>query len=215
MAPSAAPAPSTVWSSSTNRITWPSDCHDLGSSRAFSRCSKAPRNWVPATIPARSSATTRTPRSGSGTLSSGDPQGQALGDRGLADTGLADQRGVVLAPPAEGLDHLLDLGVAPDHRVDPAFARVGGEVMAELIQCRLLRAPLSGLGPLTHRLGVFVAGARGTHRRSVHHVTRALLARRAVVERAAREKAEVRDGGPLPADVAGPGVLWTNILEIH
>ena len=36
-------------------------------SAAFSRCSKAPRNWVPATMPARSSAMTRTPRSGSGT----------------------------------------------------------------------------------------------------------------------------------------------------
>ena len=114
---------------------------------------------MPATIPARSSATTRTPCSDSGTLSVGDPQGQALGDRRLADAGLADQSRVVLAPAAEDLDHLLDLGVTADHGVDPPDARLGGQVATEVVEswglrappCRLLAlayGPLSGIARL-------------------------------------------------------------------
>jgi hypothetical protein len=61
-----------------------------------------------------------------------DAQGEPLGDRGLADAGLADQHGVVLAPTGEDLDGLGDLLRAPDHRVDAAGRRVCGQVMAEL-----------------------------------------------------------------------------------
>jgi hypothetical protein len=38
-----------------------------------------------------------------------DLLGQALGNGGLADAGLAHQQGVVLAPPAQDLDGALDL----------------------------------------------------------------------------------------------------------
>ena len=51
-----------------------------------------------------------------------DAQREALDDRGLADAGLADQHGVVLAPAGEDLDGLLDLGGAADHGIDPAGA---------------------------------------------------------------------------------------------
>ena len=51
-----------------------------------------------------------------------DAQGEALDDRGLADAGLADQHGVVLAPAGEDLDGLLDLVVAADDGVDAAVA---------------------------------------------------------------------------------------------
>jgi hypothetical protein len=75
-----------------------------------------------------------------------DPQGQALGDRGLADAGLADQHDVVLAPAGEGLDRLLDLGRAADHGVDPARGRVGRQVVPEVVERRgLARGRLRGL----------------------------------------------------------------------
>ena len=51
-----------------------------------------------------------------------DPPRQALGDRGLADARVADIERVVLRAPAQNLDRALDLGFAPDQRVDaPAF----------------------------------------------------------------------------------------------
>ena len=56
----------------------------------------------------------------------GDAPGQALGDRGLADAGLADQQRVVLAPAAQDLDHALDLVLAADQRIDLAVARRAG-----------------------------------------------------------------------------------------
>ena len=66
IAPSAAPAPTSVWSSSMNSRIWPFDaCTSL--STAFSRSSNSPRYLAPATIAPRSSAATFLSRSGSGT----------------------------------------------------------------------------------------------------------------------------------------------------
>jgi hypothetical protein len=73
-----------------------------------------------------------------GHVALGDPAREALDDRGLADAGLADQDGVVLAPAREDLDGLLDLVGAPDDRVDPPGRRVGGQVTAELVERRRL-----------------------------------------------------------------------------
>ena len=83
-----------------------------------------------------------------GHVAVGDPQREALGDRGLADAGLADQHGVVLAPAGEDLDRLLDLVGAPDHGVDAAVRRVGGQVAAELVERggRRTAAPAARLG---------------------------------------------------------------------
>ena len=66
IAPSAAPAPTTVCSSSMNVITWPSLAL-ISFSTALSRSSNSPRYFAPATIAPRSSATRRLPRSDSGT----------------------------------------------------------------------------------------------------------------------------------------------------
>ena len=55
-----------------------------------------------------------------GHVAGDDPVGQALGDRGLADARLADQRRVVLRPAAEDLDDPLDLLLAADDRVELA-----------------------------------------------------------------------------------------------
>ena len=85
-----------------------------------------------------------------GDVALGDAQREALDDRGLADAGLADQHGVVLAAAGEDLDRLGDLGVAADDGIDAAVARVAGEVAAELVQ-------RGGLGGVLLALG---AGAR-------------------------------------------------------
>ncbi len=64
----------------------------------------------------------------------GDTQRQPLGDRGLADAGLADQHRVVLGPPREHLDRPADLLVAPDHRVELAVPSGLGEVAREAFE---------------------------------------------------------------------------------
>ena len=63
-----------------------------------------------------------------------DPLGEPLDDRGLADAGLADQHRVVLRAPREHLDRAADLLVAPDHRVELAGPRGGGEVTPVLLE---------------------------------------------------------------------------------
>ena len=66
MAPSAAPAPTTVCSSSMNRMIWPS-LAATSLSTAFRRSSNSPRYLAPATMEPRSSAMTRLSFSPSGT----------------------------------------------------------------------------------------------------------------------------------------------------
>ena len=58
IAPSAAPAPTSVCSSSMNRMIWPCDC-SISFSTAFRRSSNSPRYFAPASIAPRSSETTR------------------------------------------------------------------------------------------------------------------------------------------------------------
>ncbi len=65
-APSAAPAPTMVCSSSMNRITWPS-ASAISLSTALSRSSNSPRYLAPAISEPMSSAITRRSRSESGT----------------------------------------------------------------------------------------------------------------------------------------------------
>ena len=49
---------------------------------------------------------------------------KALGDGGFANTGIAHQKRVVLATAAQHLNTALNLGIAPDQRVDVAGARL-------------------------------------------------------------------------------------------
>ena len=49
------------------------------------------------------------------------PRGQALGHRGLADAGFADEHRVVLAPAAEHFDRALQLVGAADQRIEQAL----------------------------------------------------------------------------------------------
>ena len=72
---------------------------------------------------------------------------EAFGDRGLADAGFADEQRIVLLPAAQHLDGAVDLGVASDHRIDLAVARLLVEVDAvSLERLALLLGILVALG---------------------------------------------------------------------
>ena len=103
MAPSAAPAPTMVWNSSTNRMTPPVP-HQFFQ-QAFEALLK-----VAAVLGAGHQAghiQCQQPPAfeGSGHLPRRDALGQPLGQGGLAHAGLPHQAGVILLPPAEDLDH--------------------------------------------------------------------------------------------------------------
>ena len=72
-----------------------------------------------------------------GDVAAHDPLGEALDDRGLADPGLADEDRVVLRPARQDLDDPADLFVAADDRVEPAGARLGGQVPPVLLERRV------------------------------------------------------------------------------
>src|SRR5207245_2768267 len=84
-----------------------------------------------------------------GHLVRGDAGREALDDGGLADAGLADQHGVVLRAAREDLHHALDLGLAPDDRIELPFGGLLRQVAAELVE--QLRA-----------LGLFTGSGRAT-----------------------------------------------------
>jgi len=69
-----------------------------------------------------------------GHVASDNALGEALDDRGLADTGLADEHGVILGAAAEHLDDATDLLVTTDHWIELAFAGELREVTAVLIE---------------------------------------------------------------------------------
>ena len=105
-----------------------------------------------------------------------DAQREPLDDRGLAHAGLADQHRVVLRPPRQHLDGAADFLVAPDHRVELAFARhrrhVAG-VFLQRVEVRL--GVLAGHAPpladvvdrLVERLRRGTRGAQGARGRPV------------------------------------------------
>jgi hypothetical protein len=63
-----------------------------------------------------------------------DPESQALGDRRLADAGLADEDRIVLGAAGKNLDGAADLVVAADDRIELAGAGIGGEIARVLLQ---------------------------------------------------------------------------------
>ena len=96
-----------------------------------------------------------------------DALGQAFGDRGLADAGLADEQRIVLLPAAQHLDGAVDLGIAPDHRIDLAVAGLLVEIDAigiERVALLLGVVAVLGLGLLVdaaHRPRLGHAGPLG------------------------------------------------------
>src|SRR6185437_13909198 len=91
-----------------------------------------------------------------------DALGEPLGNRGLADAGLADEQRIVLLPAAQYLDRAVDLGIAPDHRIDLAVARLLVQVHSVGFErLALLLGILVALG-----LGLFIDAA---HRARFRH----------------------------------------------
>ena len=81
-----------------------------------------------------------------GHVAGDDALREGLGDRGLADAGLADQRGIVLRLAPEDLDDPLDLLLAADDGVEGSGAGGIGQVDAELVERGGLRRTLRLLG---------------------------------------------------------------------
>ena len=69
-----------------------------------------------------------------GDVAAHDALREPFDDRGLADARLADQHRVVLGLAREDADHVADLGIAADHRVEPAGARQRRKVAAVLLE---------------------------------------------------------------------------------
>ena len=120
IAPSAAPAPTIVCSSSMNTMIWPS-ASAISLSTAFSRSSNSPRYLEPATIAPRSSAISRRSRRPSGTspatIRCARPSTIAV----LPTPGSPISTGLFLVRRRQHLDHAADLVVAADHRVELAL----------------------------------------------------------------------------------------------
>ena len=154
-APSALPAPTSVCSSSMNRMTVPLDAL-VSATTDFSRSSNSPRNLAPAISRPMSSAIRRLPSSGSGTWPRGDALREAFDDGGLADARLADQHRVVLGAAHQHLHQAQDLVLAADDRVELAVGGERGQVDAVLLE-RLEASP--------RRSGYRRCGHRGPRRR--------------------------------------------------
>ena len=118
IAPSAAPAPTSVCSSSMKRTA--SFVLRSSSMIFLSRSSNSPRYFVPGDERADVEGQDALVEQGLGDVAGDDPMGQALGDRGLADARLADERRVVLRPARQDLDDPLDLLLAADDRIELA-----------------------------------------------------------------------------------------------
>ena len=145
-APSAAPAPTIVWSSSMKRTIRPSPAwtsleHGLEPLLELAAVLRAGEQG--ADVERDHAAVAQR----LGHVAGDDALGEALDDRGLADAGVADQDRVVLGPPREHLDHAADLLVAADHRVELARLGLGRQVAAELLE-RLGR--VLGVGRVGH-----------------------------------------------------------------
>ena len=132
-APSAAPAPTIVCSSSMKRMTWPR-ASAISLSTAFRRSSNSPRYFEPATSAPMSSATTLRSRSDSGmspeTMRWARPSTMAV----LPTPGSPISTGLFLVRRREDLDDAADLVVAADDRVELALLGGAREVAAEALE---------------------------------------------------------------------------------
>ena len=133
--PACPPAPIIVCASSMNRMIGVGD--DFTSSiTVLRRFSNSPFTPAPACSRPRSSVRKVDVLQRLGHVAGGDPQGEAFDDGRFADARLAGEDRVVLPPAREDVDHLADLGVAAEHRVDLAALGLVGEVGGELVESR-------------------------------------------------------------------------------
>ena len=131
--PSAAPAPTTVCSSSMKVMICPSE------SLISSQDGLEPLLELAAVLRAghhggQVEGDEPLAAQGLGHVAGHDALGEALDDGGLADAGLADEHRVVLGAAGEHLDDAADLAVAADDRVELALAGGRGQVVAVLLE---------------------------------------------------------------------------------
>ena len=82
-----------------------------------------------------------------------DAPRQAFGDGGLAHAGFAHQQRIVLAPPAQRLDHPFQFAFAADERIDFADQRLGVQIQRvgfERAVAGLIVLLFLGLSPALH-----------------------------------------------------------------
>ena len=77
------------------------------------------------------------------------PHRQPFGHRRLADAGVADEHGIVLAPPAEHFDGALQFVGATDERIEQSLLRAGRQVRA-IRRKRILRRRRSRVAAAGH-----------------------------------------------------------------
>ena len=107
----------------------------------FSRCSKSPRNRVPARSAPHVEGVDAGVPEPVGNLVLIDPQGEALGDGRLSDPRVSHVDRIVLAASAEDVDGSLELVSTADERVDLSLGGSPDEVTREG-----LKRVLPGLG---------------------------------------------------------------------
>ena len=130
--PEAAPAPITVWISSMNRMA-PGLLLQLGD-HALQALLEIAAVLGAGDQRAHVERVDRAVGEHVGHLALDDQARQPLGDRGLADAGLADVQRIVLAAPAQDLDGALDLELAADQRIDAPFLGQAIEVGRVLLE---------------------------------------------------------------------------------
>jgi hypothetical protein len=100
---------------------------------------------------------------GLGHVAGDAPLRESLDDRGLADAPVADEHRVVLGPPGQHLDGLLDLLSPPDDGVQLPGAGFLGQIAPVLVQRRRIARPLPApplLGSAPQSLGAQSRGSR-------------------------------------------------------
>ena len=133
IAPSAAPAPTTVCNSSMNRMICPSAVGDLLEDRLqplFELAAVLRAGDQGAEVQRDDPLVLQALRH----VAADDALRQALDDGRLADARLADQDRVVLRAAAQDLDDAADLLVAADHRIEAALGGRIGQVAAVLLE---------------------------------------------------------------------------------
>ena len=127
MAPSAAPAPTSVCSSSMKRMTWPCGVFDFfqdGLEAVFEFAAIFRSGEHGAEIERDHAFVLEH----FGHVAGNDALGEAFDDGGLAHAGFADEHGIIFRAARENLDHAADFFVASDDGVELAAAGLLGQV---------------------------------------------------------------------------------------
>ena len=148
------PAPIIVCASSMKRMIGLALAR-VSSITCFRRFSNSPFTPAPACSSPRSSVRTDDVLQRLGHVTGRDLEGKAFDHRGFADARLAGEDRIVLPPPRQDIDHLADLAIAAEHRIDLAGFGPLGEIDGELIERRATARP----APHRRRAAFAAAGA--------------------------------------------------------